>query len=521
MVEGFIRFIWSNRSELIEQIGEHMWLTFISVALAASTGIALGILITRKRHLTRPVLWLANGVQTIPSIALLGVLLPLVGIGPVPAIIALFLYGLLPVIRNTYAGITGVDPAVQEAARGMGLSDRQRLFQVELPLATPVIFAGVRTAFVISVGVATLCALIAAGGLGEFIFRGLTTNNPQMIMAGAVPAAAIALVFDSLLGYFEKNIRRLKGPVIITFLALIILVILFKQGVLSDTGRHVTAGFPSEFLERGDGFPGLDSVYNLDMDIREMEIGLMYNAVRNGEVDVISGFSTDGRIAAFDLFVLEDDQNYFPPYHAAPIIRQQTLRRFPELESALNFMSGKLNDSIMTRLNYLVDEERKNIREVAAGFLESIGMRTDIQRTGDTDLLIGSKNFTESFILAEMFAILIENQTRLNAETRLGFGGTKLLFDALHTGAVDLYPEYTGTGLLVILQPPDSILRSLAYEKDEVYSFVKERFEEEYGIVWLSPMGFNNTFAIMVRRDYASDHGLRTISDLGEYSRTD
>ncbi len=516
---AFIDFIISNREELLEQVFEHLWLTMISVSLATLVGIGLGIWITRKKSMERPVLWVANGVQTIPSIALLGVLLPLVGIGPLPAIIALFLYGLLPIIRNTHTGISGVDPAVNEAARGMGLSDRQRLLQVELPLATPVIFAGIRTAFVINVGVATLCALIAAGGLGEFIFRGLATNNPQMILAGAVPAAGIALLFDALLGFFEKHIHRLIWPVLGTFLLLIIALFMYEKGIFSSSATHVTGGFPSEFIERGDGLPGLDSVYDLNLEIREMEIGLMYEAVRGGEVDVISGFSTDGRIAAFDLTLLEDDQHYFPPYHAAPLIKKQTLNKYPQIREALGKLEGLISDSAMSRMNFQVDELHEDIHLVAEKFLKSHGFTTSRNPAGEADIRIGSKNFTESFILAEMFAILIENETGLTAETRLGFGGTKLLFDALVAGEVDMYPEYTGTGLLVILQPSDSILHSLDYEKEVIYNYVQDEFGRQYQLAWLSPLGFNNTFALMVRKEVAHKNQLKTISDLSEFSR--
>ena len=148
-----------------------------------------------------------NIIQTVPSIALLGFMLPFFGIGVTPAIIALFLYALLPIVRNTYAGIQGVEPLVVEAARGLGLSDRQVLQQVELPLALPMIFAGLRTATVINIGVATLCALIAAGGLGEYIFRGIAVNNTNMILAGAVPASLLAIVLDVLLGALERGLQ--------------------------------------------------------------------------------------------------------------------------------------------------------------------------------------------------------------------------------------------------------------------------------------------------------------------------
>ena len=191
----FIAFIVTNQQELRSQVSEHLWLTLVSLSLAVMVGLSLGIFITKTPKASRPVLVFVNAVQTIPSIALLGFLLPFFGIGAVPAIIALFLYGLLPIVRNTYSGIINVNPATKEAAIGMGLDRRQVLLKVELPLAMPVIFAGIRTAFVINVGVATLCALIAAGGLGEFIFRGLSTNNTYMILAGAIPAGIMALFF--------------------------------------------------------------------------------------------------------------------------------------------------------------------------------------------------------------------------------------------------------------------------------------------------------------------------------------
>ncbi len=466
-----------------------------------------------------PVLWITNAIQTIPSIALLGVLLPLVGIGAVPAIIALFLYGLLPIVRNTHTGITGVSPSVREAATGMGLSAKQILLKVELPLAAPVIFAGIRTAFVINVGVATLCALIAAGGLGEFIFRGLATNNPQMILAGAIPAAFIALFFDALLGYFQRNINKRVFLAGLLFFSLLMTIILFRNGFWRVDQQAVIAGFPSEFIERGDGFQGLKETYGLKLDVREMEIGLMYQAVKNDDVDVISGFSTDGRIEAFDLVTLEDDKQYFPPYHAAPLIRSQLLNAYPEINKAFDKIAGLLTDSIMTSLNYQVDEKKEPIHTVATEFLESTGIKVRPSTGTSSQIVIGSKNFTESFILAEIFALLIESETSLKTELKPGFGGTKLLFDAMMAGEVDIYPEYTGTGLLVILQPTDSQLSELTYEKDEIYSYVKGEFSERYQLEWLSPLGFNNTFALMTRRAYARENNIQTITDLARLSQ--
>ena len=206
---NFWGFVEQNRSQIAELTLEHLWMVGISTLIAVAIGIPLGILITRKPALHKPVIALANIIQTIPSLALFGFLLPAPWIGDRAtrlAILALTLYALLPLIRNTYAGIKGVDRAVVEAARGMGLTDSQLLFKVELPLAASVILAGIRVSVVISVGLATIAAAIGAGGLGELIFRGLAMVNNSVILAGAIPAALMALLADGVLGWLEKRL---------------------------------------------------------------------------------------------------------------------------------------------------------------------------------------------------------------------------------------------------------------------------------------------------------------------------
>ncbi len=199
-------FLIRYGSEIVQRTGEHLLLVGIAVAIAILISIPLGVLITRKKSLRQPILAIANILQTIPSLALFGLLIPLVGIGAVPAIIALTVYSFLPIIRNTYTGIMNVDPAVREAGRGMGMTDWQLLSRVELPLALGVILAGVRVAVVIAVGIATIAAAIGAGGLGVFIFRGIAVVNNQLILAGAFPAAAIALIADYGIGFLERQL---------------------------------------------------------------------------------------------------------------------------------------------------------------------------------------------------------------------------------------------------------------------------------------------------------------------------
>ncbi|HKR86330.1 MAG TPA: ABC transporter permease [Terriglobales bacterium] len=205
---NFWSFVTQNRFEIASLTLEHLWMVALSTLLAIAVGIPLGILISRKRSLHKPVIAIANIIQTVPSLALFGFLLPAPWIGERAgrlAIFALMAYALLPLIRNTYVGITSVDRAIVDAARGMGLTDWQLLYKVELPLAASVILAGIRVALVISIGLATIAAAIGAGGLGELIFRGLAMVNNAVILAGAIPAAAMALLADTLLGWLEKR----------------------------------------------------------------------------------------------------------------------------------------------------------------------------------------------------------------------------------------------------------------------------------------------------------------------------
>lgn len=204
------RFMLHNHVQILELTLEHLWLVGLSTLFAMLVGIPLGIVIAHRPAFSKSVLAGANIIQTIPSLALFGFLLPVPWLGARAdrlAILALTLYALLPIIRNTHTGIRGVDPAVVEAGRGMGLTESQLLFQVELPLAVSVILSGVRIAVVISVGLATIAAAIGAGGLGEFIFRGLAMVDDRVILTGAIPAAVLALLADFTVGWLERRLR--------------------------------------------------------------------------------------------------------------------------------------------------------------------------------------------------------------------------------------------------------------------------------------------------------------------------
>lgn len=509
-------FVRQQSDKLATQTLQHIGLTFISLFLAVLVGLPLGILIARKKKFSAGVLGIAGILQTIPSIALLGFMIPLLGIGPKPAIVALLLYALLPIIRNTYTGITGVDPFVKEAAIAMGMSRGQILYKVELPLAMPVILAGIRTATVINVGVATLASYIAAGGLGEFIFGGISLNNTNMILAGAIPAALLAILFDFLLSRLQHlNLKKIKTAAA----ALPVIIFLFASFyfIPSAYGSKLTAGFTPEFMGRQDGNLGLHRVYGLKIHTVVISDAVMYKAAYEKQLDVISGYSTDGRLKAFKLIVLKDDKHIFPPYYAAPIVRDDALQKFPELESTLNLLAGKINDSIMTELNYRTDYLHQSPEHVAKDFLVAKKLWKPSRGGSAGVVRIGSKIFGEQYILANMYSMLIKGYTDYDVSTKTGLGGTKICFDALVNNQIDLYPEYTGTGLLVILQPSANVVNLIESNKEATYKYVKEEFERRYQVKWLQPIGFNNAYALMMRQKQAADLNVKSISDLKTY----
>ncbi len=503
-MSGWAAFLAERRSELLALIAQHVVLVLLATATAVLLGVPLGIALARAPRLARVVLGVAGAVQTIPSLALFGLLVPLPfvgGIGARSAVIALVLYALLPILRNTVTGLAQVDVAVLEAATAMGMTPGQRLRLVELPLAAPVILAGVRLAAVISVGTATIAAAIGAGGLGTYVFRGLATLDMRLVLAGALPSALLALVADGLLARVEHARRPARAalglallaaaalgasllplarasrtPVVVgsknfteqlvlgeivaqlleargfaverrlnlggtalchaallrgdldvyveytgTALTDVLKLRLEQRGSsdprevlvrvrdgnaalglhvgqplgfdntfalvmrrdvaerwglrrLSDLSAHAArlrVGLYGEFLEREDGLRGLLRAYGFALGVapREMDLGLLYPALQQDQIDLAVGSATDGLIAALDLVVLEDDRRYFPPYDAVAIVRAAAIEAHPGLAAALRQLDGRLSATTMRRLNDAVDRFHRSPADVAREFL--------------------------------------------------------------------------------------------------------------------------------------------------------
>jgi len=307
-----------------------------------------------------------------------------------------------------------------------------------------------------------------------------------------------------------------------TILACVLVAISIALLILGygDASRpmRLTAGFTAEFLERPDGYKGLCTAYNFRFasNPKQMDPGLMYKACADGVVDVICAFATDGRIEAYDLFTLQDDKRYFPPYHAAPLIRAETLEKYPELQELLNQLAGRIDDASMRKLNLQVDRSKNPRRayDVARDFLIETGLIAADAEPGDGSagsIRVGGKDFTEQSILGEILAVLIEYKSNIKVDRKLYLGGTMICFNALKAGDLDLYAEYTGTGLVNILQ------REVITEADEAFDIVKKEFAEKYHLIWFKPFGFNNTYTLTMRRKDADKMGIQTFSDLAQY----
>jgi osmoprotectant transport system permease protein len=300
-------------------------------------------------------------------------------------------------------------------------------------------------------------------------------------------------------------------------------VVLFAVILISTQRKSkidtFTAAFDAEFLTRPDGYLGLKKLYGIKLPSHplQMDPGLMYRALADGTVDVIDGFATDGRIPAYGLVILEDDKGFFPPYYAAPLVRKETLKLYPEIEEILNKLAGNISDKSMQELNYEVDEKGLKAADVAEKFLLSRGLikKSGVSKKTHGRITVGSKHFTEQEILGEMISLLIEHNSDIRIERRLNLGGTIICFNALKSGDIDIYVEYTGTGLVNILK------EEVISDPDKAYEKVRDEFGKRYDLVWLKPLGFNNTYTLTMRRSEAERLGIKTISDLSEFLSKD
>jgi osmoprotectant transport system permease protein len=516
-MSGFWKYLSTNYEQIFSLLGQHIYLSVISVLIAILIGVPLGILISREPKFSKPIIGITNIIQAVPSLALLGFLIPFAGIGSTPAIIMVVLYSLLPIVKNTYTGLTNIDGEILEAAKGIGLTKSQTMKKVQLPLAFPMIMAGIRISAVTAVGLMTIAAFIGAGGLGYLVFAGVQTVDNYMILAGAIPACILALFIDFIVGKLESTLSytnkqksvstsgKTTKKIMISFAAILIiiagavtiyskanaedkivigsknfseqlilgniladiienktdiqverklnlggtqvafsaletgdidlyveytgtgLVNILKQSPQSDPDevyaimqkefkqkygievlkpigfnntyalavRQDTAnqynlntisdlgtvsdglmmGPTIEFANRQDGLPGLSTTYNMKFkDVKAIDGGLRYTALENHKSDVIDAFSTDGLLEEFQLKVLKDDKNFFPPYYAVPIIKEKTLTEHPELKKAINSLSGTLTDEKMRQLNFKVDSLKQSPEKVAKEFLEKEGL---------------------------------------------------------------------------------------------------------------------------------------------------
>ncbi|MBC2717677.1 MAG: ABC transporter permease subunit [Desulfobacteraceae bacterium] len=381
-------FVFDRFPELLLRTGEHLMLTGVSTAFAILIGIPLGICAARMTWLRGVVTGSVGILQTIPSLAMLAILLALLHkIGALPAIIGLILYALLPIVRNSLAGLEGISPEIQEAAKGIGMTNRQQLWMIEIPLAMPVIIAGIRTAAVVGIGIATLSAFIGAGGLGQFINRGLALSNTSLILLGAIPAAILALIVDGIIALFQWGVQRkgFHGRRFVRYLTLFMPVLLLLSGFFS--------------------------------------------------------------------------------YHYG------------------NAFYAKQKSS---HTRSIVDTRGK--------------------------IRIGTKNFTEQLILGELMAQVIESQTGMPVDRVFNLGGTMICHEALISGEIDIYVEYTGTALTAILK------QNVISDPNDAYEIVSREYRKQFNAEWLEPFGFNNTYAITVRKSDAEHWKLKTISDLEEKS---
>ncbi|HWA07912.1 MAG TPA: ABC transporter permease/substrate-binding protein [Opitutaceae bacterium] len=524
-LEAIRTFLLAHRADLATRISEHLNLVALALLAAAAIGLPLAVALRYRRGAATVFLGFAGVVQTVPSLALLSVMLPLFGLGRETAVVALFLYALLPVMRNTLVGLDGVDAGVVDTARGMGMNGFQLFWTVELPLALPTIFAGLRTAAVISVGIATLSALVGAGGLGVFIFRGIATSQPAIIFLGAVPAALLALGLDGALGLAQHFM--LRYPRRVTAIGGLVLVGCVLSVWRPGTEAPLLFGFTSGFVQRTDGYEAWRKDYGLPaLRYNELNPSLLYDALHRGEIDVACGYSTDGKISAFGFRSLVDDRNFFPHYDAALLSRSQLFERIPGLRPLLDKLTGALSEQTMRQLNLRVDQDGVTPDVAATEFLRSWAPGAGIEWEADRarakrfdldapDLVIGAMNTTEQYILGNILEQLIDGATAWNAELKSGLGGTAICFEALQRGNIDLCPEYAGSLTMTVFSNSlDSDLLGHLSDTGQLNGWLTAELAHRYSLVWMAPLGYNRSYTLLVRQDDSRFARITTISEL-------
>ncbi len=282
--------------------------------------------------------------------------------------------------------------------------------------------------------------------------------------------------------------------------------------------KNLTAGFDHEYVDRPE-YKRFEKRYGFQFDNPELlDPALVYRAINAGQVDVVDVFTTDGRIEAYNLRVLEDDRNLFPPYDACVLSRKDVLKQHPGLREVLDRLAGAITPKAMQQMNYRYSEKAVDPAAVARQFLKNNGLLKTEGQPGAQDgdkspVVVGSKHFGEQKILGNMLAILIEAHTPYTVKKRIGLQGTKVCFSALRNDEVDLYVEYTGTGLANILNEKYDPSQS----KKDILNHVRQRFDKKWDLTWLDPLGFNNSYALTMREKHAEKLGIKKISDLKPY----
>lgn len=456
----FFEFIEANSMSIFQLLVDHIGLTALAVAFAILIGIPLGIITSYFLPMKKPILGLANLVQAIPSIALLGIMIPIFGIGKLPAVIAVTVYSLLPIIKNTNTGLSNISPQINEVGKGIGLKPYQRLFRVQLPLALPFIMSGIRISAVTAVGLVTMAAYIGAGGLGQLVIDGISQMNMSSILAGAIPACILALFVDLTFSLIEKLIIP-KG-------------IAIKNNKLNFFEKMLVS---------------INNAIKLRKLKKDKSRGIAIN--KNIEEMISSGITSN----------IENNEISKPT-------------KIAKNKKSINSINKNKKPFSFARL-------RKTSQIVALGMIVlilSLVLILPPALQPKYDLSIGSKTSTEPNILNNIYAEYIEYKTGLNVDRKTGLGDTLQLYNAFEAKSIDMVLAYSGTVYSSVLKKelPSGLDPKARFEK--IVKESREGIEEKYDAKGFDYLPFNNTYTLSVRKDFATKYNLKTISDLAKLS---